>query len=150
LVDFLSQAFNLPMETPSAEEWRIALANRLVARGLESRKIGQVSRSIMDLVQDVDPEYDLPDAAYRLSEARRSLVKRLAQSAVRQVIKAQVHDAYRRAQIAQAIFAEPGSENHASGTLPDHLVGTLRSLTQKGEAYGLASIPGLSEALLTI
>ncbi|MFA6099476.1 MAG: hypothetical protein WC750_01190 [Patescibacteria group bacterium] len=151
--EILSQAFSIKSLDDTQEAWRVALINRFCSRGFSMDQARALCRDVEDVLSELEPELDVPAAAYDLNRWHQAVIKRLARATARDMINSNVEDKHARASWLRSVFPEGQESNLEQSSHPalsvevtDH----LRALLEDGQAHRVASLHGLAQALQDI
>lgn len=149
--EILAQAFSVRPTSAAQDAWRTSLINRFCTRGFTMAEAQATCRVVEDALSGLEPEFDVPAAAYALDRWHQAVIKRLARETARQMINSNVEDKYERASWLKSVFSEgsdvPDVESGNGQALSAEAAGHLRALLDVGHAHRVASLYGLAQAL---
>lgn len=149
--DLIVHALSVQPSSEKQVDWQKALMHRLWAQGQGHEQALAGCQSAHESFQSLDPEYYLPQAVWEINQLRRSLVKRLAQQAAKNLIKNAVRDVYARAALLKAILDGETSEqwpvNSGQSLVPASLLSQVSRLVQNGDAHQIIALRNLATVL---
>ncbi|MHB8831042.1 MAG: hypothetical protein ACYC44_02930 [Patescibacteria group bacterium] len=148
--DLVIHALTVQSGSEKKIDWQKSMAHRLWAQGHGYEQALAHCHATHESLNDLDAGYDLPQAAWEISQLRRAIIKRLAQQAAKSLIKSAVKDVYARAALSKAIFdggvyGEDLAVDQVS--VPSGLLNQVSRLVQDGDAHQIISLRNLATIL---
>lgn len=144
LIDVLFGAFTVNISQPDLDEWRGALALRLLAHNYDHVWVDWVLKSGLKSLGE--SEENCAASAYQIRQLQKRIIKRCASAGVKRIIKNKFDQPYQRSLWLNDILADQ-SVGDGSLSLPGSVAVSLRVLVREGEPAQASSMQHLINTL---